>query len=142
MWKLINSIILFFLISGCYQSTLTPMMVAGPAAGVAQGRAVSSLLSTGINYGVKQETGKFPYEHVFKREKAKIVKKVASIEKDVKKTSALVKDKVLDHKGALKIKDKVAKVRWVLGVKKIKTVTQEEAFAANKPRYSYWPNPK
>ena len=31
-------------------------------------------------------------------EKAKIAKKVTPIEKDVKKTSALVKEKVLDHK--------------------------------------------
>ena len=32
---------------------------------------------------------------------------------------------------------KVKKLRWVLGLKEIKNVTEEEAFAANKPRYSY-----
>ena len=42
----------------------------------------------------------------------------------------------------MKIKNKSAKLHWVLDIKKIKNVTQEEAFAANKPRYSYWSKQK
>ena len=34
--------------------------------------------------------------------------------------------------------EKARKLRGVLHVKEIKSVKQEEAFPANKPRYSYW----
>ena len=54
----------------------------------------------------------------------------------------MVKEKIIKHKDNLKVKDKAAKLRWVLHVKEIKNVTQEEAFAANKPRYSYWSKQK
>ena len=147
MHKLTNLLIFLFFLSGCYQSSLTPMMMVGPAAGVAQGRIISSAVSTGINYGVKHKTGKFPYEHIFQREKDRIVNKVALIEKKVIETSTLVKkktllssEKLINKKDNIKVKS--TKMRWVLGVKKIKTVTQEEIFAANKLRYSYWPEEK
>ena len=86
---------------------------------------------------MKHTTGKFPIEHILKREKDKIVDKVASIEKEGIERSTLIKEKILKQKDNLKVKDKVKKLRWVLGVKEIKNVTEEEAFAANKPRYSY-----
>lgn len=110
-------------------------MMVGPAAGVAQGRIISSAVSTGVNYGVKYKTGKFPYQHVFQREKDRIVNKVVSIEKKVKEKALLSSEKLISKKNNIKIKD--TKMRWVLGIKKIKTVTQEEVFAANRPRYSY-----
>ena len=49
---------------------------------------------------------------------------------------------LLMQKNNLKIKDKAKKLRWVLHVKDIKRVKQEEAFPANKPRYSYWSKQK
>ena len=91
---ILPSLMLLFL-SGCYQSTLSPMMVAGPAAGAAQGRVISSAVSTGVNYSVKHKTGKFPIEHMLKREKDRIVKRVELIEKEVKKNSELIKNKVI-----------------------------------------------
>ena len=136
MRKLIGFPILLFFLSGCYQTTLAPMI--GPAAGASQGRLAYSAASTGFSYGVKQTTGKFPIEHIFKREKDKIVDKVVSIEKEVIERSTLIKKKVVKQKDNLKAK----KLRWVLGVKEIKNVTEEEAFAANKPRYSYWSKQK
>ena len=140
MQKLVSFLLMFFLFSGCYQSSLT---MVGPATGIAQGRVASTVLSTGINYGVKEKTGKFPIEHIIKREKEKIVKKVMLIEKEVIKTSSIVKDKIISKKNDLKIKDGISKVRWVLGIKEIRTVTtEEEAFPANKPRYSYWSEQK
>lgn len=133
MQKLVSFSLMFFLFSGCYQSSLT---MVGPATGIAQGRVASTVLSTGINYGVKEKTGKFPIEHFLKREKDKLVKKVLIIEKEIIKTSSAVKKKIINEK------NNVAKIRWVLDVKEIRTVTEEEAFPANKPRYSYWSGQK
>ena len=133
MKKILGLLLLGFLLSGCYTQSLT---MVGPATGIAQGRMASTVLSTGINYGVKEKTGKFPIEHFLKREKDKLVKKVLIIEKEIIKTSSAVKNKIINEK------NNVAKIRWVLDVKEIRTVTEEEAFPANKPRYSYWSGQK
>ena len=69
MYKLLNSIILFFL-SGCYQTSLTPMMIAGPAATASQGNLAYSAATTGFSYGVKHQTGKFPV-NMYLKEKSK-----------------------------------------------------------------------
>ena len=114
----------------------------GPATGASQGRIAYSAVSTGVSYGVKHKTGKFPIEHILKQKKDEIVGKVASIEKEVIERSTLVKDKIIRQKDKLKSKGKPTKLRWVLGIKEIKNVTQEEAFAASKPRYSYWSKQK
>ena len=140
MQKTIGLVSLLFVLSGCYQTSLAPMI--GPAAGASQGRIAYSAASTGFSYGVKHTTGKFPIEHILKREKDKIIDKVVSIEKKTIERSTLIKEKVVKQKNNLKIKNKVKKLRWVLGVKEIKSVTEEEAFAANKPRYSYWSKQK
>ena len=136
MRKLIGFPILLFFLSGCYQTSLAPML--GPAASASQGRIAYSAVSTGVSYGVKHKTGKYPIEHILKREKDKIVDKVVSIQKEVIEHSSLVKEKIVRQKNNLKIKDKAKKLRWVLHIKEIKEVKQEEAFPANKPRYSYW----
>ena len=122
-----------FFLMGCYQTSFAPML--GPAAGASQGRIVQSTVTTGINYGVKNQTGKYPIEHILKREKDKIVKKIDIVEKEVLETSASIKNNLIDQKDA-------AKVKWVLHLKEIKNVTNEEAFPANKPRYSNWPKAK
>ena len=131
---------LFFL-QGCYQTSLAPMI--GPAAGVSQGRIAYSAASTGMSYGVKHKTGKYPIEHIFQREKDKIVKKIDKIEEEVKGKSTLIKEKIVNTNNNLKIKEHASqKLRWVLHIKEIKNVQQEEAFPANKPRYSYWSKQK
>jgi len=137
MRKFIGLASLLFLLSGCYQTSLAPMI--GPAAGASQGRIAYSAASTGFSYGVKQATGKFPIEHILKQKKDEIVDKVVSIEKEVMENSVLIKEKIVRQKNNLKIKDKAKKLRWVLHIKEIKKVKQEEAFPANKPRYSYRP---
>ena len=137
-------IFLFFFLQGCYQTSLAPMI--GPAAGASQGRIAYSAVSTTVNYGVKHKTGKYPIEHILKREKDKIVKKIATIEKEVIEKSSLIKKKIVNQKNNLKIKEKKEKtnekLRWVLHIKEIKSVKQEDAFPANKPRYSYWSKQK
>ena len=130
-------IFLFFFLQGCYQTSLAPMI--GPAASASQGRVAYSAVSTSVSYGVKHKTGKYPIEHILKREKDKIVKRIDTIEKEVIEKSTLVKKKFTHQKNNLKIKEKASKkLRWVLHLKDIKKVKQEEAFPANKPRYSYW----
>jgi len=135
------SIFIFFFLQGCYQTSLAPML--GPAAGATQGRIAYSAVSTSVSYGVKHKTGKYPIEHIFKREKDKVVKKIDTIEKEVIEKSTLVKKKFINQKNNLKIKEKASeKLRWVLHFKEIKKVKHEEAFSANRPRYSYWSKEK
>ena len=126
-------LLFFFLLSGCYQTSLAPML--GPAAGASQGRIAHSAISSGISYGVKNQTGKYPIEHILKREKNKIAKKIDLIEKEVVEKSINAKNTLIDKKDATKKK-------WVLHFKEIKNVKNEEAFPANKPRYSYWSKAK
>ena len=121
------------LLMGCYQASLAPVL--GPAAGASQGRIAHSAISSGISYGVKNQTGKFPIEHILKREKNKIVKKIDLIEKEVVEKSIYAKNTLIDKKDATKKK-------WVLHLKEIKSVKNEDAFPANKPRYSYWSKAK
>ena len=126
-------LLFFFLLSGCYQTSLAPML--GPAAGASQGRIAHSAISSGISYGVKNQTGKYPIEHILKREKNKIAKKIDLIEKEVVEKSIYVKNTLVDKKDDTKTK-------WVLHLKEIKNVKNQEAFPANKPRYSYWSKAK
>ena len=126
-------LLFFFLLSGCYQTSLAPML--GPAAGASQGRIAHSAISSGISYGVKNQTGKYPIEHILKREKNKIAKKIDLIEKEVVEKSINAKNTLNDKKDATKKK-------WVLHLKEIKNVKNEDAFPANKPRYSYWSKAK
>ncbi len=138
MKRLMFLLSLLFFLTGCYQATLGPVMnIAGPAAGATQGRAISSAVSTGINYGVKHSTGKYPIEHVLKREKEKIVKKIDILENKVQDKSTMVKEQIIKQKNNLKSKGKEVKKKWVLHLKEIKTVKEKDAFPANKPRYSY-----
>ena len=142
MQKLISFPILLFFLSGCYQTSLAPMI--GPAAGVSQGRLAYSAVSTSVSYGVKQATGKFPIEHIIAKEKKRIAKKTSELEDKIigsaKKKIEISKEKILPIKN--NIKKQVTKLRWVLHIKEIKNVTEEEAFTANKPRYSYWSKQK
>ena len=114
----------------------------GPAATASQGNLVYSAASTGLSYGVKHKTGKFPVEHLFQREKQKIVKKIDSIQTLVQDKSDLIKANVIDQKNNLQSKGVEAKTRWVLHLKDIKNVEVKDAFPASKPRYSYWPEEK
>ena len=135
----LGSISLLFL-SGCYQASLAPML--GPAATASQGNLAYSAASTGLSYGVKHKTGKFPIEHLFQREKQKIAKKIDLIENMVLDKSDLVRANIIEQKNNLQSKGVKAKTKWVLHLKDIKTVKVKDAFPASKPRYSYWPKVK
>ena len=70
MRKLIGLLISFFLLSGCFESSL----VVGPAIGGAQGKLAQSSVSTALSYGIKYKTGKYPIQHILKQKKEKAVK--------------------------------------------------------------------
>ena len=131
---------LLFLLSGCYQASLAPMI--GPAASASQGNLAYSAATTGLSYGVKHKTGKFPVEHFIQNKKQKIVKKIDTIETFVEDKSNLVRTNIIDQKNNLQSKGVEAKTRWVLHLKDIKNVEVKDAFPASKPRYSYWPKEK
>ena len=131
---------LLFFLSGCYQASLAPMI--GPAATASQGNLAYSAASTGLSYGVKHKTGKFPVEHFIQSKKQKIVKKIDAIETFVEDKSNSVKTNIIDQKNNLQSKGVKAKTRWVLHLKDIKNVKEKDAFPANKPRYSYWSKAK
>ena len=131
---------LLFFLSGCYQASLAPMI--GPAASASQGNLAYSAATTGLSYGVKHKTGKFPVEHFIQSKKQKIVKKIDAIETFVEDKSDLVRTNIIDQKNNLQSKSVEAKTRWVLHLKDIKNVKVKDAFPASKPRYSYWPKVK
>ena len=138
--KIFLGILSLLFLSGCYQASLAPML--GPAATASQGNLAYSAASTGLSYGVKHKTGKFPVEHFFQSKKQKIVKKIDAIETFVEDKSNLVKTNIIEQKNNLQSKGVKAKTRWVLHLKDIKNVKEKDAFPANKPRYSYWPKEK
>ena len=127
---------LLLFLTGCYQTSLAPMI--GPAASASQGNLAYSAASTGLSYGIKHQTGKFPIEHIFQREKQKIVKKIELIETEIKDKSSILKNSLNKQKKAVQSKSMSAKTRKVLHLKEIKSVEEKDAFPANKPRYSYW----
>ena len=140
MERIVTFIIVMLFLPGCYQASLAPMI--GPAATASQGNLAYSAATTGFSYGVKHQTGKFPVEHILKREKQKIVKKIDSIETLVLDKSNSLKNNVIEKKNNLQSKSVKAKTRWVLHLKEIKSVNEKDAFPANKPRYSYWSEEK
>ena len=134
-------ILTFFFLQGCYQTSLAPMI--GPAVGASQGKMAYSAVSSGVSHGVKHKTGKYPIEHMFKQKKDKVVKKIDKIEKHLKEKTTIIKKEIINQKNNLKINEKASsKLRWVLHLKEVKKLKQEEAFPANKPRYSYWSKEK
>ena len=138
--KIFVVILSLFFLSGCYQASLAPML--GPAATASQGNLAYSAATTGLSYGVKHKTGKFPVEHFIQSKKRKIVKKIDAIETFVEDKSDLVRTNIIDQKNNLQSKSVEAKTRWVLHLKDIKNVKVKDAFPASKPRYSYWPKEK
>ena len=68
MKRTIGLILLGFLLSGCYASSLT---YVGTGAGVIQGKSIQSLATQTASVVVKQKTGKSPIEHILTPEQVK-----------------------------------------------------------------------
>ena len=98
--KIFIGILSLFFLSGCYQASLAPMI--GPAASASQGNLAYSAATTGLSYGVKHKTGKFPVEHFIQSKKQKIAKKIDAVETFVEDKSNLVRTNIIDQKNNLK----------------------------------------
>jgi len=71
MRKIIGLILMGFLLSGCYASSLT---YVGTGAGMAQGKSVQSLATHTASYAIQQKTGKSPLEHILNPKQIKSYK--------------------------------------------------------------------
>ena len=71
MRKTIGLILMGFLLSGCYTSSLT---YVGTGAGFVQGKSVQSVAAQAASYAVKKETGKSPLEHILNQEQIRTYK--------------------------------------------------------------------
>ena len=134
MRKILGLLFFGLFLSGCYSNSLT---MVGPATGVASGKLSETAASTSLNYVVKQKTGKYPIEHVLKREKQRIIKKATEFENKVikvaNKTITTSKDTVLPIKNSFS--DKVAKLNGYM----LKDKTFSMKNFKHKPRFSYKP---
>lgn len=65
MRKILGFILLGFLLSGCYTSSLTYL---GTGAGIVQGKSTQSIATQAASIAIKKQTGKGPLEHVLNRE--------------------------------------------------------------------------
>jgi hypothetical protein len=131
MRKLIGLLILLFLLSGCFESSL----VVGPAIGGVQGKLTQSSISTALSYGIKHKTGKYPIQHILKQKKEKTVKTVSLMEEKVLTTTNKIK-----HNLVKKTKVKLVKVDYKTiktKITKLKIGTISKKIFVHKPRFSY-----
>ena len=71
MRKTIGLILMGFLLSGCYASSLT---YVGTGAGIVQGKSMQSVVTHSASYVIQKKTGKSPLEHVLNPEQIKSYK--------------------------------------------------------------------
>ena len=131
MRKLIGLLISFFLLSGCFESSL----IMGPVIGGAQGKLAQSSVSTALSYGVKYKTGKYPVQHILKQKKEKAVK-TASL---MREKALTTKDKI-KHNFVNKPEVKLVKVNYETikaKITKLKIRTVSKKIFIHEPRFSY-----
>ena len=138
MRKLTGLLILLFLLSGCFESTL----VVGPAIGGAQGKLTQSSISTVLSYGIKYKTGKYPFQHLLKQKKEEAVKTVSLI----KEKALTIEEKTLattnkiKHNLVKKPEVKLVKVNFkTIKTKntKLKMRIISKKIFVHEPRFSY-----
>ena len=142
MRKLVGLLISFFLLSGCFETSL----VMGPAVGGAQGKLTQSSISTVLSYGIKHKTGKYPLQHILKEKKEKAVKILKRKKEKTVKTVSLVEEKVLTttnktkHNLVKKPELKSVKANYKIikaKITKLKIRTISKKIFTHEPRFSY-----
>ena len=142
MRKLVGLLISFFLLSGCFETSL----VMGPAVGGTQGKLAQSSVSTVLSYGIKKQTGKYPLQHILKEKKEEVVKNLEQKKEKAVKTVSLMKEKALTTTN--KIKHNLVKKPEVKLVEannkttkakitKLKVRTVSKKIFVHEPRFSY-----
>ena len=148
MRKLVGLLISFFLLSGCFETSL----VMGPAVGGTQGKLAQSSVSTVLSYGIKKQTGKYPLQHILKEKKEEVVKNLEQKKEKAVKTVSLMKEKALTTTNKIKHnlvkKSEVVKKPEVKLVEannkttkakitKLKVRTVSKKIFIHEPRFSY-----
>ena len=142
MRKLVGLLISFFLLSGCFETSL----VMGPAVGGAQGKLTQSSISTALSYGVKHKTGKYPLQHILKQKKEKAVKILKQKKEKAVKTVSLIEEKILTTTNKIKhnlvkkpeVKSVKAKYKTIKAkITKLKIQIFSKKIFVHEPRFSY-----
>ena len=131
MRKLIGLLMLLFLLSGCFETSL----VMGPAIGGAQGKLAQSSISTALSYGVKYKTGKYPIQHILKQKKEKAVKTVSLMEEKVLTTTNKIKHNLVKKSEVKLVKANYKTIKAKITKLKIRTVSKK--IFIHEPRFSY-----
>ena len=131
MRKLVGLLILLFLLSGCFESTL----IVGPAVGGAQGKLAQSSISTAFSYGIKYKTGKYPIQHILKQEKEKVVKTVSLIEEKTLTTTSKIKHNLVNEPGVRLVKANYETIKAKITKLKIRTISKK--IFVHEPHFSY-----
>ena len=126
-----------FFLAGCYAQSMT-LIQSG--VGASQGRAIQSAVSPAISFTVKQTTGKFPIEHLIKREKQRMAKKATEFEKKIFNNVSKIKKKVVASKEiAPSLKNSINGQVTKLNNPLFKFKTFSKRNFSHKPRFSYKP---
>jgi len=131
MRKLIGLLMLLFLLSGCFETSL----VMGPAIGGAQGKLAQSSISTALSYGVKYKTGKYPIQHLLKKKKEKVVKTVSLMEEKALTTTNEIKHNLVKKSEFILVKANYKIIKAKISKLKIQTVSKK--IFIHEPRFSY-----
>ena len=102
MKKLFILLLSFIFLTGCINS----MTLVGPATGAANGKVVQSSIQSAVSYGIKQQTGKSPFEHALAYSEQKDLENCNKQEKETKKCSTL-REKLLSAKSLVDKKDDI-----------------------------------
>ena len=138
MRKLIGLLMLFFLLSGCFETSL----VMGPAVGGAQGKLAQSSISTAVSYGIKYKTGKYPIQHILKQKKDKAIKTVALIKEKALKIEekTLATTNKIKHNLVKKPEVKLVEANYKTikaKITKLKIQIISKKIFVHEPRFSY-----
>jgi len=121
-----------FFLAGCFAESLT---LVQSGVGASQGRVIQSAISPAVSLGIKKTTGRFPIEHIIKKEQKRIAKKALNFEDKIiqstKRTIAISKEKIVPIKN--NVENQVTKLNDNLF--KIKTFAVKNF--KHKPRFSY-----
>ena len=121
-----------FFLAGCFAESLT---LVQSGVGVSQGRVIQSAISPAVSLGIKKTTGRFPIEHIIKKEQERIAKKALNFEDKIiqstKRTIAISKEKIVPIKN--NVENQVTKLNDNLF--RIKTFAVKNF--KHKPRFSY-----
>jgi hypothetical protein len=131
MRKLIGLLILLFLLSGCFESSL----VVGPVIGGTQGRLAQSSISTALSYGIKYKTGKYPIQHILKQKKEKTVKTVSLMEEKTLTTTNKIKHNLVRESEVKLVKANYKTIKAKITKLKIRTISKK--IFVHEPRFSY-----